>query len=67
MFAGFILFVLNLKKEHYKVQFSLVNIIFICEFVSIVNFIAHTGLKKSLANERVVFALTIPCMFSSSP
>lgn len=26
-FAGFILFVLNLKKEHYKVQFSLVNII----------------------------------------
>jgi len=25
-FAGFILFVLNLKKEHYKVQFSLVNI-----------------------------------------
>ena len=35
--AGFILFVLNLKKEHYKVQFSLVImfVIIFCDFYEI--------------------------------
>lgn len=63
-FAGFILFVLNLKKEHYKVQFSLVNIT--CFWVSFKMYLEQwlTQASESPCKwESYVFSLKIPCIF----